>query len=149
MRRISTFIFCTVVMIVIVIVRAVRVFSKRKFYCPVVCPFGDGGPSILLSLHAIPTRLFSQVVSPSLTPTVFYATGRSCRLSPSHLRIHSLYSIYYHLEVTMCGGPSWKREIVPDHKVCSGALCKPMHLMAGCFNSSISSTPPSSLTMAA
>jgi hypothetical protein len=79
-ERISTLIFCTVVMIEIV------AFSKRKAVVP-------SRPRSHRLLSFLPSHSSSvQVNSLSLIPTVFHATGRSCRLSPT-LKTLSLFSV--------------------------------------------------------
>lgn len=111
-----------------------RVFSKRKFCCVVV----PSRPQVqtLVSLHTPPPYSFSLQGRLSFPyPTIFHATGRSRRLSPTHLEIHSLY-----LSIT-----TWKSPCVEVHLGSaklfqiirsvprpSAPIYEAMYLMTGC-----------------
>ncbi len=106
------------------------------------CPLATINLFLPCALTLISIRSQS-IVTPSSLSTVFYATGRSRRSTTTRLnppRTHSLYSlprctsVSLHLTV-MCGGPAWKREIVPDHKVCTHSFDKIPDLTA--FDASI------------
>ena len=71
--------------------RLLCILQKEILLCG--CPLATAGPTdIACFLYiVIPTRFFSRVHCPSRLPTIFHATGRSRRLSPTHPKIHSLY----------------------------------------------------------